>query len=106
MLLWIWLLLALTLAAVGGGLLFAMARAERRARRGLYRALELDDATVELLMARNGNVLADLALVRRPGRAAAPAADPPPPPEPPAARARPVIRLVHPIAEPDADAAA
>jgi hypothetical protein len=97
MLLWIWLFLALVLAATGVGLLFGMARAERKARRALYRALDLDDATVDLLMARNGDVLADLALVRRTdpdGGAAEPA------PEPPAVRAKPAIRLVHPNAEP------
>lgn len=95
MLLWIWLVLALMLAAVGAGLLFVMARAERRARRALYRTLDIDEATVELLLARNGDVMADLALVRRAETEDGEGVEP----EPPAARAKPAIRLVHPSAE-------
>jgi hypothetical protein len=66
MLLWILAIGGLTLAVATVALLFvAMHHAERRARRRLFRALSLDDETVELLMARNGDVLAELTLVRR-----------------------------------------
>jgi len=48
---------------------------------------------VELLMARNGDVLAELTLVRRQDLTATE------PPEAPAARGKPAIRLVHPTAD-------
>lgn len=67
MLVWIWLSIGLALATAAVALVLAMKRAERRARRGLYRQLGLSDPIVALLMARNGDVLADLALVRRYG---------------------------------------
>jgi hypothetical protein len=93
MLLWIWLLGGLGLAVAAVGLILAMRHAETRARRTLFRALGLDEATVDLLMARNGDVLAELALVRRQDLSAADA------PEALAARGKPAIRLVHPTAD-------
>jgi hypothetical protein len=93
MLLWIWLLGGMGLAAAAVGLILAMSHAERRARRMLFRALGLDEATVELLMARNGDVMAELALVRRQDLA------PAEPHEPASARPTASIRLVHPTAD-------
>jgi hypothetical protein len=92
MLLWIWLLGGLGLVAAAVGLIVAMGHAERRARRTLFRSLGLDDATVELLMARNGDVLAELALVRRQDLVAAD-------PESTPTRSKPAIRLVHPAGD-------
>jgi len=99
MLLWISLIGGLGLAAAAVGLLVAMRHAERRARRTLFRALGLDDATVDLLMARNGDVLAELALVRRQDL-------PPETAAPKAGRAKSSIRLVHPPADDAAHAPA
>jgi hypothetical protein len=93
MLIAIWVLAGLGLAAAIG-LCVAMRQAERRARRTLFRVLGLDEATVELLMTRNGDVLAELTLVRRQELAA-----PEAPPEPATTRPKPAIRLVHPTAE-------
>jgi hypothetical protein len=93
MLLWILLLggLALTTAVVW--LALSMGRAERRARRALFRAVGLDETMVELLMDRDGDVLAELTLVRR----AEAGAHPPLEPTSEGARRRaPQIRLVHP----------
>jgi len=109
MLLWILLLGGLALAAAVMAMVLAMGRAERRARRSLFRALGLPEETVELLMARNGDVLAELALVRRQDLAGLSAADPATH-EPPVARGQAAIRLVHPqgptvAAAPPADAA-
>jgi hypothetical protein len=78
-----------------------MSRAERRARRNLFHALGLADETVELLMARNSDILAELALVRI---ANATSSEPnlAEPDEPPTVadtlphRLQPTIRLVHP----------
>lgn len=92
MLLWISLVGGVGLAVAAVGLLLAMRHAERRARRTLFRALGLDEATVDLLMARNGDVLAELALVRRQDLASGE------PPEPAPIRTKPAIRLVHPTA--------
>jgi hypothetical protein len=64
--LWVLVIAGLVLAVVAVVLLIvAMRRADRRARRCLLRALGLAEETVELLMSRNGNVLAELTLVRR-----------------------------------------
>jgi hypothetical protein len=93
MLIAIWALAGLGLVAAAIALFVAVRQAERRARRTLFRVLGLDEATVELLMARNGDVLAELTLVRRQDLAA-----PEAPPEP-ATRPKPAIRLVHPTAE-------
>ena len=62
MLLWLILLAGFLIAATL--LVVAMLRAERRARRSLYRALDLSEETIELLMTRNGDVLSELTLVR------------------------------------------
>jgi hypothetical protein len=101
--LWIWVLGGTALAAAAVALFVAMGQAERRARRTLFRALGLDASTVELLMSRNGDVLAELTLVRRQDLA-------PPAPEPKATepeiaaeRPRPSIRLVHPAPDQTAD---
>jgi hypothetical protein len=109
MLLWIWLIGGVALAAAVVGLIVAVSQAERRARRTLFRALGLDEETVELLMARNGDVLAELALVRRQDLAALSGAEPAEP-EPAAGRTQLSIRLVHPagpaaVVTPPADAA-
>jgi hypothetical protein len=83
--------LALVVAVVA--LVVSMARADRRARRSLFRNLDLNEETVDLLMSRNGDVRAELALVR----VSPPAellANAEPAPEAP----RPTIRLIHPIA--------
>jgi hypothetical protein len=48
----------------------SMGRAERRARRKLYRSLGLTETTVEFLMERNRDVLAELNYVRREGESA------------------------------------
>jgi hypothetical protein len=92
----------LALVAMIAATAVAMSRAERRARRKLFQTLDLSDETVELLMARNRNVLAELALVRvaalspeQEGRSMLEAGAHEIPPQ----RALPVIRLVHPAAE-------
>ena len=64
MLIWILLSVGLMLAAGCGWLGVSMLRAERRARRSLYRALGLAEATVEFLMERNRDVLTELSYVR------------------------------------------
>ena len=69
MLLWILLFAIVALALLTGALVLSMARAERRARRSLYRALGLSETTVEFLMARNRDVLTELTYVRREGEA-------------------------------------
>jgi hypothetical protein len=50
------------IAALGLGV--AMSRADRRARRKLYRALGIPEDAVEQLMARNGDVATELAALR------------------------------------------
>jgi hypothetical protein len=94
MLLWVTLIGGLALMAAAIALVFATGRAERRARRALFRRLGLSEATIELLMARNGDIPAELELVRRhdQGSGAEPAAERPEP------SAKPAIRLVHPTA--------
>jgi hypothetical protein len=71
MLLWVLLIGGVALTGAVLMLILSMGQAERRARRSLFRALGLDDETAELLMARNGDVLAELTLVRRHGEASA-----------------------------------
>lgn len=101
MLLWVSLLAGLLIVTTV--LVVAMLRAERRARRALFRALELSEDTIELLMSRNGDVLSELTLVR---------ISPPATPEADAIeraaqtpvletprRRHPTIRLVHPAAD-------
>jgi hypothetical protein len=92
------LLLVTTLVAV------AMLRAERRARRHLFRTLEFSEDAIEFLMSRNGDVRSELTLARilppsPPEPEAAERPVPIPSAEPPALRPRPAIRLVHPIAD-------
>ena len=65
MLLWVLLFAGLTLTAASAWLVFAMSRAERRARRKLYLSLGLAEATVEFLMERNRDVLTELSYVRQ-----------------------------------------
>lgn len=68
MLLWVASLGGLTLI-IGTvvALVLSMGRAERRARRSLYRSLGLAETTVEYLMARNRDVLSELTYVRHQG---------------------------------------
>src|SRR3569833_191177 len=65
MIYWVLLPAGFAVAVAAVLLTLAMVRAERRARRRLYRALGLGDRMVELLMARNGDVLAELTLLRK-----------------------------------------
>jgi hypothetical protein len=67
MLLWLPLLIGLGVILGTSGLILATSRAERRARRGLYRALGLAESTVEFLMQRNRDVIAELTYLRREG---------------------------------------
>jgi hypothetical protein len=80
MILWVSLFAGLAVATIAFVALgVAMWRAERRARRNLYRALGLGEEAADLLIARNGDVLSELAHLRRSpaaSDAAAPAADP------------------------------
>lgn len=89
--------MGLLLAAIG--LPVTMFRAERRARRNLYRALGVSEETVVVLMSRGGDVRADLALARNleepPNEAEHPRADA----TPPQPDRHPMIRLVHPAGD-------
>ena len=69
MLLWVSLLGVVALTLLTGALVLSMARAERRARRSLYRSLGLSETTVEFLMTRNRDVLTELTYVRKEGEA-------------------------------------
>jgi hypothetical protein len=68
----LWVLLFGGLAAICAivTLILSVSRAERRARRSLYRALGLAETTVDFLMARNRDVLTELSYVRGEGEAA------------------------------------
>ena len=81
MVLWILLFVGLALLLSAVALTFAMIRAERRARRRLYCALGLGDDAVELLMARSGDVVTELSLLRM-SPAVRDGAAPPTDPEP------------------------
>jgi len=70
MLLWVSLVVGLALILGAVGLVVSMARAERRARRTLYRSLGLAETTVEFLMERNRDVLTELTYVRHEGEPA------------------------------------
>jgi hypothetical protein len=102
MLLWVSLLGGVALLVAIVALIVAMSRAERRARRSLFRALGLADETVELLMARNSDILAELALVRV-ANATSGESEVAEPDEPATIadtlphRLQPTIRLVHPV---------
>ena len=61
---WVWLSVGLMLLLSAAALAVAMIRAERRARRRLYRALGLGEDAVELLMTRSTDVLTELSLLR------------------------------------------
>ena len=89
---WIGLSIGVALATIIVALLVAMRRAEARARRALFRQLGLPEDVVDLLMARNGDVPAELALVRRHGLDNAGQIEP----AALRARLRPDIRLVQP----------
>lgn len=97
-----WVSLSAGLAIVALTVVVAMFRAERRARRALYRALDFSEGTVEMLMSRNGDVRAQLTLVRispPPAPQVIESAEPASQaPEPSPAPRHPTIRLVHPIA--------
>lgn len=70
MLLWVLLIGGLAAILAMFALTLSIARAERRARRSLYRALGLAETTVDFLMERNRDVLAELSYVRGQGEAA------------------------------------
>lgn len=94
MLLWILLTAGLVSILTIGTCVRAMGRAERRARRSLYRSLGLTETTVDFLMERNREVLTELRYVRDQGEAAvAEARDRLPSP---ARVGRPNLRLVQP----------
>ena len=96
MLLWLLVIGGIVLALAAVVLLIvAMRQADRRARRSLFRALGLADDTVELLMSRSGDVLAELALVRR--HVPTTADETHVPTETLLRRAQPAIRFLHPI---------
>ena len=65
MLLWLFLSCGLALGIGATAAIFAMRRAERRARQALYLALGYDDEVLAVLMAQKGSVSAQLALVRK-----------------------------------------
>src|SRR5882724_8456406 len=88
MLLWVSLLGGLALILAISGLTLSMSRAERRARRTLYRSLGLAETTVEFLMERNRDVLTELTYLRHEGEAAVR-----PAPEAAAQRGRNVVFL-------------
>jgi hypothetical protein len=100
MLLWVLLFAGLTLTAASAWLVFAMSRAERRARRKLYLSLGLAEATVEFLMERNRDVLTELSYVRQDEAALNEAVQMAPPRPAREVGIRPNLRLV----QPDADA--
>ena len=61
---WVWLSVGLMLLLAAAALTVAMIRAERRARRRLYRALGLGEDAVNLLMTRSTDVVTELSLLR------------------------------------------
>ncbi|MGZ6016356.1 MAG: hypothetical protein ACXWKM_11485 [Phenylobacterium sp.] len=99
MLLWILLIAGIALLAMSAWLVLAMSRAERRARRSLYRSLGLAEATVEFLMERNRDVLTELSYVRQ-DEAALNEAVQTAPPRQTGLSIRPNLRLVR--SDPDA----
>jgi hypothetical protein len=102
MLLWILLTTGLVLTAASAWLVLSMSRAERRARRSLYRSLGLAEATVDFLMQRNREVLTELSYVRREAEAAASETLLVAPPLPANSSAiRPNLRLVQPSEDGD-----
>jgi hypothetical protein len=102
MVLWISLVSCIALVVAVIALIVAMSRADRRARRSLFRGLGLNEETVELLMDRNGDVLSELALVRIVPPDEQDRVEAPVPAENAPRRPQPAIRLVHPAPdEPD-----
>jgi hypothetical protein len=101
MLLWVLLSVGLMLLAASAWLILAMSRAERRARRNLYRSLGLAEATVDFLMERNRDVLTELSYVRQDEAALDEAVLTAPPRPATGLGIRPNLRLV----SPDADTA-
>lgn len=100
MLLWVLLLVGMALATALVMLFFAMRRADRRARRVLFHTLGMTEETVDLLMARNSDVVSALALVRRTHGAHAAsggAEDPTIASETKPGRGGPNLRLVRPL---------
>jgi hypothetical protein len=95
MLFWGLLSVGVMLMAIIAWLVLAMSLAERRARRSLYRALGLAEATVEFLMERNRDVLAELSYLRQ-NQTAVEEAVQQAPPRPSAGGRRPNLRLVRP----------
>lgn len=100
MLFWILFIAGLTLMATSTWFVVAMWRAERRARRSLYRSLGLAEATVDFLMERNRDVLTELSYVRQDEAALNEAVQMAPPRPTREVGIRPNLRLV----QPDADA--
>jgi hypothetical protein len=98
MLLWVLLLAALALTAASAWLVTSMGHAERRARRGLYRALGLAEATVDFLMERNRDVVTELSYVRQDEAALSEAVQMDPTRAAPVS-SRPNLRLVQPEAD-------
>ncbi|HEY2750150.1 hypothetical protein [Phenylobacterium sp.] len=64
MILWAAVFAGLALVVAAAAMAVAMVRAERRARRRLYQALGLGHQAIDLLMARNGDVLSELSILR------------------------------------------
>ena len=99
MLLWLLFLTGLTLIAATAWLVLSMSRAERRARRSLYRSLGLAEATVEFLMERNRDVLTELSYVRQDETALNEVVQMTPPRQAAGLGNRPNLRLVRPEAD-------
>jgi len=99
MLLWVLLLTGLTLMAASAWLVLSMSRAERRARRRLYRLLGLTEATVDFLMERNRDVLTELSYVRQEEAAASEGVQVAPPRPATGGGTRPNLRLVQPVSD-------
>jgi len=68
MLLWGLVVAGLGAAMIVAALLVAMRRAEQRTRRSLFRALGVNEETIDRLMDHRGDVVSALDLVRRPAR--------------------------------------
>jgi hypothetical protein len=99
MLLWVLFLTGLTLITASAWLVLSMSRAERRARRSLYRSLGLAEATVDFLMERNRDVLTELSYVRQDEAALNEAVQMTPSRSATGASVRPNLRLVQPEAD-------
>ena len=98
MLFWVLLSAGLVLIASCAWLVLSMGRAERRARRSLYRGLGLAEATVDFLMQRNRDVLTELSYVRENAATAIETLQVTPP-RPVGRGLRPNLRLVRPASD-------